>query len=158
LKQLERFLTFYYPFLPGAVYSAAIFIVAILIVRILFDITVLVFQLALAYTGFALWLSTYFQLMWFTDLGLEEGQKELGIANKILSLDCINLRMATRISAVKQVGVGFIIAATICGLAYKVTGLGFETPQKAYQSTLWLIFWGTIPSSVFMYHQAKKYL
>ena len=158
MKELERFLTFYYPFLPGALYSAAIFIVAILIVRISFDIDVLVFQLALAYTGFALWMSTYFQLMWFTDLGLEEGQKELGIADNMLNQVCKEERMALRFSAAKQVGMGLILSVTMCGLVYKITELGFATPQKAYQSTLWLIFWGTIPSSVFMYHQAKKYL
>ena len=127
-------------------------------VWILFGVNVFVFQIVLAYVGFALWLSTYFQLMWFTDLGLEEGQKELGIADKILYQECKAARMASRISAVKQIGVGFIIAAAMCGLAYSILEMGFETPQKAYQSILWLIFWGTVPSGMFMIHQARKLL
>jgi hypothetical protein len=158
LKELERFLTFYYPFLPGTIYSALIFIVTILMVWILFDVHVLVFPLVLAYVGFALWLSTFFQLMWFTDLELEEGQKELAIADKKLYPEYKEERMASRIGAVKKVGVGFIITAGVCVLVYKLFGFRFETPQQTYQSVLRLIYWGTMPSGMFMNRQARKFL
>ncbi len=158
LKELERFLTFYYPFLPGTIYSALIFIVTLLMVWILFDVHVLVFQLVLAYMGFALWLSTFFQLMWFTDLGLEEGQTELGIADKQPVSEYKAARMASRIRAVKNVGIGLMITAGTCALAYAVMGFRFVTAQQAYQSVLGLIFWGTVPSGVYMTRQAKQFL
>ena len=158
MKGLERFLTFYFPFLPGILYSTIIFLITIIAVWILSDINVLVFPIVLAYLGFTLWLSTYFQLMWFTDLDLEEGQKELGIADKIQNQECKEARMASRTSAVKQVSVGFIITAAMCGLGYIISGLRFETPQMAYQSALWLIFWGTVPSGIFMIIKARKLL
>ena len=158
LKELERFLTFYYPFLPGTIYSALIFIVTLLMVWILFDVHVIVFQLALAYMGFALWLSTFFQLMWFTDCDLEEGQKELGIAGSPLNREGQAARMASRIRAVKNVGIGLVITAGTCALAHTVLGFRFVTAQQAYQSVLGLIFWGTVPSGVYMTRQARQFL